>query len=249
MKSLIRFVTLTIVLMLTACNLPKSQPTAVPAVNPQVATIVAATMQAAAGPSATPMTPFASPAPPAETPTVQPALTINASNASCRSGPGTDFKEVAQFPAGTKLTMVGKDTADGYWIVQDPTSHDLCWIQAQDATAAGSYTALPEVTPPASAKNVPARPSLTAYTFECVYPAGGGLQVKVQLNWTDNSNNETGYHVYRNDTQVADLPANTTSYSETADIASGTVYVYSVEAYNAAGASARAVTRGDPISC
>ncbi len=246
MKSLARFVTLALVLMLTGCNLPKSQPAPSPGVNPQVATLVA-TLQA--GPSATPITPSATSVPPPETPTAQPTLTISATNASCRSGPGTNFKEVSQFPAGTKLTMIGKDSADGYWIVQDPTSHDLCWILASDGTAAGSYVLLPEVTPPASASNVPARPTITAYTFECVYAAGGGLQVKVDLSWADKSTNETGYRIYRNDTQVADLSANTTTYSETADIASGTVYVYSVEAYNNAGASPRAVTRGDPISC
>ena len=248
MKRLAPFLTLILVLMLTGCNLPASQPAPSPTVIAQVATIVAATMQAA-GSTATPVTPSASPVPPPETPTTQPTLTISASSASCRGGPGTNFKEVAQFPAGTKLTMVGKDTADGYWIVLDPTSHDLCWIQAPDATASGSYVLLPEVTPPASASNVPARPTITAYAFECVFAAGGGLQVKVDLSWADKSNNETGYHIYRNDTQVADLPANATTYSETADIASGTVYVYSVEAYNTVGASPRAVTRGDAISC
>jgi hypothetical protein len=247
MKSLARFVTLLIGLTLAACNLPKSPSTPVPTENPQVATIVAATMQAAA--SATSMTPFASPAPPSATPTTQPTLSINVNSASCRDGPGANSKEIATFPSGTSLIMVAKDTADGYWIVQDPTSHDLCWIQAQDATPAGSYALLPEVTPQATARGVPAKPSLTAYTFQCVFLAGGGLQVKVQLRWTGNSTNETGYRVYRDSVQIADLPANSTSYSDTTSIASGAVYVYSVAAYNDTGTSPEAVTRGDPITC
>lgn len=250
MKSWIRIAPATILLFLAACNLPAAgQATPAPSLNEQAATLVAATLQAAASPVSPAVTPFNSPAAPAASPTIKPTLLVNADNASCRGGPGADFKVIATFAAGTVVDLAGKDTADSYYIVIDPASHDLCWIQAQNGTPSGSFSLLPELTPPAGgtpAANVPARPTALFYNFECL----GGGQVKVDLRWTDAANNEKGYRVYRDGNQIADLPAGSTSYSDTTSISSGTVLVYQVAAYNDAGVSAQAVTgNGDPIAC
>jgi len=64
---------------------------------------------------------------------------------------------------------------------------------------------------------------------------------KTLLNWQDNSNIEEGYRLERKfgeDSweQIADLPANTTSYTDT-DLNCDTWYWYRVKAYNGAGNS------------
>lgn len=252
MKSLAKIVTLITALLLAACNLPPGQPIAGPTVNEQAATAaaaVAATVNAGSTSAPPVVTPFASPEAPAATPTVKPTLVINTDNANCRSAPADDARLVATFPAGKTVDLAGKDTADSYWIVVDPSSHNLCWVQGQDGTPSGSFSLLPEITPAASTQQsakVPARPTALFYNFTCL----GGGQVKVDLRWSDVANNETGYRVYRDGTQIADLSPNTTTYSDTTTIGAGTAIVYQVAAYNDAGSSPQAVTgNGDPISC
>ena len=203
-------------------------------------------MQAATASADSPVTPLVAATAAAVTPTTRPTLYIHADNASCRTGPGNDFKVIATFPAGTTLDMAGKDSADGYWIVVDPVSHNLCWIQAQDATPAGSFDLLSEMTPQASDQNVPAKPMALGWPFFCAYNADGGFTVTTQLTWMDAANNENGYRVYRAGIQIADLPANATSYKDTTNVPANTVIIYGVEAYNDAGASPQATTPGAP---
>jgi hypothetical protein len=248
MKSSARAATLILVLFLTACNLPGTQTSSGPSVEDQAATLVAATMQAISTSAPSGVTPFVSPVAPVLTPTAKPTFLINTNNASCRSGPAADSELIAKFAAGTTVDLAGKDTADSYYVVVDPGTHNLCWIEAQDGTPGGSFSLLPEVTPQPGTQNVkvPAKPGALFYSFTCL----GGGQVKVDLRWSDTANNETGYRIYRDGTQITDLPANSTSYSDTTTVASGTSVVYQVAAYNDAGTSPQSVTgNGDPISC
>jgi beta-lactamase superfamily II metal-dependent hydrolase len=65
---------------------------------------------------------------------------------------------------------------------------------------------------------------------------------RIDLQWTDNSANESGFRVERRSgggsfSQVASLAANVTSYQDTG-LASATTYEYRVLAYNADGSSA-----------
>ncbi len=65
----------------------------------------------------------------------------------------------------------------------------------------------------------------------------------VRLNWTDNSNSETGFNVHRalgphgQFVQVAQVGQNTTTYTDTTVLARR-LYRYRVQAFNSAGASA-----------
>lgn len=78
---------------------------------------------------------------------------------------------------------------------------------------------------------------------------------QVNLTWTDNATNETGYYVERrtgtgNYSRIATLAANTTSYANTG-LTAGTTYTYRVQAYNASAASgysneATAITPAPP---
>jgi len=62
----------------------------------------------------------------------------------------------------------------------------------------------------------------------------------ITLTWQDNSNNENGFHIYRQDgsstewRRVASVAANTTTFTD-ADLTCGSQYTYKVSAYNGAG--------------
>jgi transcriptional regulator CtsR len=84
--------------------------------------------------------------------------------------------------------------------------------------------------------NPPLAPSnLTASAFSAS---------QINLSWTDNSSNETGFYIERRTgaagsfTQIATVPANTTSYQNTTGLVDGTTYYYQVRAYNTYGNSA-----------
>ena len=113
------------------------------------ATLKAEGISTSPGPSATTSAP-AAPTTPTVTATAKPELKINASGAACRTGPSEDNEILTTLGAGTTVDMIAKDTADGYWMVKDPVSGSSCWVRMQDATASGSYTLLPEVTPQAT---------------------------------------------------------------------------------------------------
>ena len=62
-------------------------------------------------------------------------------------------------------------------------------------------------------------------------------QYRVTIGWLDQANDEDGYRVYRDGAVVATLGANATSYTDNPPKPGP--HTYEVEAYNAAGASAR----------
>ena len=227
-----RLLPLLTVLMLSvpACNIGPLPQATIPA--DAVATVVAMTMQAhgsATAPAFTATT-QASPAP--VTATTKPTVAIKTDNAQCTSGPGPKFEVIATYSVGTTVDMVAKDTADGYWLVKDPSSGTSCWVQTQDATAAGSFDLLPEVTPQAANQGAPSQPTVFYPNYSCD-PTG----LTTSLTWNDAADTEKGYRVYRDGVQIADLSANSTTYSETIPFTLGSQVTYAVEAYNDSGAS------------
>lgn len=58
----------------------------------------------------------------------------------------------------------------------------------------------------------------------------------VSLQWSDNSNNEDGFKIYRDGSIVATVRANSTTYQD-AGLGAGRTYHYVVEAFNVAGES------------
>ena len=103
-------------------------------------------------------------------------------------------------------------------------------VQATNSSGSSNFTNVASATtpvPPATPTNAKAT-TITANS--------------IAMSWTDNANNETGYNILRkmtsgsNFVQIASLPANTTSYTDTG-LQSGTSYDYHIQAYNAAGYS------------
>jgi hypothetical protein len=93
----------------------------------------------------------------------------------------------------------------------------------------------PTPTPTPTATPTPAAPTNLAATAVS--------SSQINLSWTDNSNNETGFKVERSKngngnsfSQIATVGANVTTYSNTG-LSRATKYYYRVRAYNGGGNS------------
>lgn len=234
LRKTILMISSALILTLQACNSDlKSQPPT-PQVNDLASTIVAMTFQAATQSASQKLT--ANTSIPAATPTSRPTLYIN-NSVPCRTGTKPNFKVVATLLPGTTLDIVAKYSVDSAWLVKVPDNPGTCWVLAQDGSPGGSYENLPEVTPLPSTQKAPAMPASISWPFICSYVQGDVYQVKINLSWSSLANDANGYRLYRFDTQIADLPASNTSFSDTTNVTQGGQLTYSVVAYNDVGIS------------
>jgi len=116
-------------------------------------------------------------------------------------------------------------------------------VKAVNADGDSAATSAVTVTTPACASGSPTAP--------------GGLSgvaksaTQVDLSWTDNSSNETGFRIFRNGVELLPSPkggVNLTTFSDTG-LACGTTYSYEVRAVNAAGDSAGTTVTVTTPSC
>ncbi len=214
-----------------------AQSTPTLSVNDTAATLVSKTFSAATR-TAQAAPPTLPPLPKATATLDKPRLYVN-TNIQCRTGTRSNFKVVATLPAGTIVDMIGKDSAEGAWLVTIPNSTINCWVQIQDSSPSGSFQMLPEVTPQPTTQQLPTAPIGFNWSFFCDYGQGVIYKVTIKLSWSTAGSEVNGFRVYRGDTQVAELPADITSFSDTAEVTLGTDLSYSVEAYNDAGVSPR----------
>jgi hypothetical protein len=139
-----------------------------------------------------------------------------------RSSNGTNFTQIATVAANIKAyTDTGLTASTKYYY--RVRAYNSAGNSAYSNTA--SATTLP--TPPAAPTNL---------IGLAISPS------QVDLLWTDNSNNETGFKIERSTdgttfTQVATVGANVTTYSDTG-LAALTTYYYRMRAYNSGGNSA-----------
>jgi uncharacterized protein YraI len=158
---------------------------------------------------------------------------------NCRQGDSTSYSVVTSFSAGQSFQIDGRNAATTwFWILMPQGGH--CWMAASSGTPSGPYQtapiiALPTATPtagqsqpPPSAPNAPS--SLQANQTMC---SANGYQVT--LTWKDNSDNESGFRVFRDGQLIATLGANSNQYVDSPpDFGQQSYYV---EAYNQAGAA------------
>jgi len=84
---------------------------------------------------------------------------------------------------------------------------------------------------PISTRVPPNTPVWLAYSYTCELAAGGGTMA-MNLAWTDRSNSEESYKVYRDGQVIATLEPNSTVFVDVAFVATGKTLSYSVEAFN-----------------
>ena len=188
---------------------------------------------------------------PAFTPTSSVPMVSVTSPTNCRTGPGTVYDLVFSMNPGESAEIVGKDTPDNYWIIDNP-SGGTCWLWGQYAVISGTTEGLQEYPPPPTP--TPAEPAAPKnFKGTAVCSSSGTLfieNVHVSLTWTDVANNEDGYHIYRDDQLLASLAPNTTSLEDDTTFRILLVILghtpppppsvkYGIEAFNAAGSSNR----------
>ena len=256
MKKIIAVFSL-LVIALSACNFPTAQDSGL-TIEQQAATVVAQTLTAIAAENPVPLasptlgatkTPLASPTSSEAAPTIQPnatptgtagtpgatLLTVD-SNTNCREGPGLDFVIVIVLAPGTNYQMIARTADNKYWVVTEIGKSNACWVPAEMSNAFGNVNLLPVTTPsaPTSAAGALQAPTGLAYQYSCAFN-GINSDITAILKWSDRSNNEAGFRVYRDGALVVELPANTTTYTDLFAGGAAVTYSYRVSAWNAAG--------------
>lgn len=239
-----RLATLALVGAMLACNLPGTAPSL--SVNEQAATAIAATLNAQTQDvSDVPITATRSKtARPSATVTAATAVTLTITptfstpqltvleSTNCREGPGQDYEVVFTYLPNKKLNILGRYDPTNYWLVKsDESSVGQCWLWGEYVELTGSYWVVPSVTPPATATLAPPQaPSIQRWEYFCSVG-----QMTITIEWLDRATNETGYRVLRDGQSVADLPANSTSYSETIPMEAGDSAEYYLQVFGPGG--------------
>lgn len=127
---------------------------------------------------------------------------------------------------GTQLTIVVKvgGTANGTGTASGAT---------------GTVTPTKTVTPTGVVAATPAAVSSLAVSDEGCTPQDSKYLYSGSINWVDNASNESGFYIYINGAKVTQLAENSKFYSIPAGPYTDTSIILGVEAYNAAGSSAR----------
>ena len=247
---------ISLILSILACNWPLDQV----APPDQVQTAAALTLQAILTPSRTST---------ASTPTIaitssprvtltastvgSPAITITPSysvpmltvkeSTYCRTGPGEEYEIVFTYLTGKQLEIVGRYDPGNFWLVKSNESpNGTCWLWGEFVEVTGSYWAVASVTPPPTATSAPPRgPGIDKWEFSC---SGGALNFTVI--WVDNANNETSYRIFRNGEQIAELPPDTTTYTDVFAVSPDQRVEYFVQVYSPFGTANSSVM---PMRC
>lgn len=241
-----------LILLLSSCTLPNSQANET---DDLIATITAQALTNSASPAepTTPPLPTAAPTATTEpTPTI-PIVSVS-SYTNCRTGPGVVYDKNGDLDIGETAEVVGKNSATGYWIINNKDAAGTCWLWGNYASVLGNTASLQEYSiPPAPPTPLPAlskpdAPKNLKANVTCVLSAGpfSPYDVEVKLTWTDVANNEDGYRILKNGSLLVTLAADSTSYTDNTSLASVIVFpnptpshTYEVQAYNSDGKSTK----------
>ncbi len=192
-------------------------------------------------------------------------VTVSAET-NCRIGPGVIYSSVYSLPVGQVAEVVGKNTITNYWIIKIPGSNSTCWLWGKYATVSGNTAALVEVAtltplPPTATKipptatavppsvttqpqvTAPNPPTITTSSVICDPQGGGNTKYTINVNWADNSNNETIFNIYPIPTNsLYATQANVTSINFVQILPTGTTLTVKVTAGNGAGESVASTT-------
>jgi FtsP/CotA-like multicopper oxidase with cupredoxin domain len=140
--------------------------------------------------------------------------------------------EMLTFPvtghaATDQYRIFAQNTVGDTWDYADPNLNEIVNGGFPTITTKSDYVTVVQAEPPSA-------PSGLTATLNTSIP-------QVNLSWTDNANNETGFVVERSDNggafaQIAMLPSNSISFVDT-NVAFGNLYEYQVAATNASGQS------------
>jgi hypothetical protein len=206
----------------------------------------------AAEPIPTPTVPIPSATPLPPSPTVlptsaAPSLSVSAAT-PCLTGPSDLDEVVINLQAGEKAEITGE--SEGFWIVKTSDGSE-CWVADQGVTLEGDMAAVPNVEPPPTPEPLAPTPpaNLQAISQTCTVDHSQKSVRHISefhLTWEDMSNNEEGFHVYRDGILVAEVPADKTDVVDKVIRRNIRTYFYYVAAYNEVGESKGEVV---PLIC
>jgi uncharacterized protein YgiM (DUF1202 family) len=61
-----------------------------------------------------------------------PRQTVVKTTALCSTGPGSVYDVVSSVKAGTPVQLLGIGSKSGWFVIENPTYHDRCWIEAKN---------------------------------------------------------------------------------------------------------------------
>lgn len=247
MKKRNLFLSIFLIIALSACNLPTGNGEA--PIDDLALTVTAQYLllnQSSATPEFTATPQFTATPENTATPSV-PQVSVT-TNTNCRTGPGLVYDLLGGLNIGQFAEVVGKSSSTGYWIVKLPGSSTICWLFPQYATVSGNTANLPEYpVPPTPTPSAPATPkNFKADSVVCNLVNNPFLlnEVKVKLVWEDVATNESGYRIYEDGSEIIALAADSTSYTYDTTLAAIWLintpkpsHTYVIEAYNSAGNS------------
>src|SRR5215207_1064208 len=171
-----------------------------------------------------------------------PMLTVSEST-NCRTGPGEEYEVLATYLDGKELEIVGRYDPGNFWLVKSNESpNGTCWLWGEFVEITGSYWAVSSVTPPPTVTGAPpSAAGLINYEFFCSLDI-----MTITIIWADNANNEAGYRILRNGQVVAELPVDSTTYTDATQLTSGQSAEYYIQVFSASGS---ANTRVGSASC
>lgn len=145
-----------LLIVLSACNLPTGEATGTP--TPDLALTVTAQallLQNSPTPEFT-ATPLFTDTPEGSTTPSVPQVTVSV-NTNCRTGPSVQYDIIDSLLVGQTGTVVGKNSSTGYWIINRVNGSGTCWLFPQYATVTGNTAALPEypIPPTPTPSNTP----------------------------------------------------------------------------------------------
>ena len=127
---------------------------------------------------------------------------------------GTPTQTTNQSLAGTAAVMT---------LQANPMQTKTTAITPLSTMTMGTASPIPTPIPPNA-------PIWSAYNYTCELAVGGGTMT-MNLGWTDRSNSEESYKVYRDGQVIAILEPNSTVYADVTFVAAGKTLSYSVEAF------------------
>ncbi|MGZ9204822.1 MAG: SH3 domain-containing protein [Nitrospira sp.] len=168
-----------------------------------------------------------------------PILTVREST-NCRTGPGEAYEVVFTYLTGKELEIVGRYDPGNFWLVKSAESPTgTCWLWGEFVDVSGSYGAVPSVTPPPTVTARPPRaPGILEWNFSC---SDGTITFSV--NWADNAANEAGYRIFRNGEAIAELPADSVTYTDVFNIQPDQSVEYYIQVFGPSGTANSSIMR------
>lgn len=229
-----------IAILVTACvsGRPSEQPPANnSAQQPPAATATATKVPPTSTKVPTPVPPTATPEPTATaTPAAMlfPTVTFT-EKTTCRMGPDKNYFAVVTYQP-EQTSQANARTEDGSWLMvasQQPNKDLFCWVPATSVQDFGDVMALRTA---AYAPLPPSPTMLTATEGVC-----GTTAAHMVLEWAPQTSG-VGYYIYRNGKNIGTVYGQRFRDFDTPRSKTPYVYVYVVQAFNAAGVSPKTVS-------